>query len=65
MALIKQTKDSHMEDTLDMDLFGVIHRSLNYDQEIIHFSMEKIVFLTYLTLEGKINDLRRLNKCLE
>ena len=30
-----------MEDTLDMDLFGVIHRSLNYAQEIIHFSMEK------------------------
>ena len=42
-----------MEDTLDIDLFGVIRKCLNYDRETIHFSMEKIIFLTYLTLEGK------------
>lgn len=46
MAVIKQMKGSHVEDTLENDLFRVIHKGLNYNQETTHFSMKKIIIVT-------------------
>lgn len=53
MAVIKQMKGSHVEDTLENDLFRVIHKGLNYNQETTHFSMKKIIIVTQSTVEGK------------